>query len=142
MDITQARDDICKRFWDDWRLKAPAVVGSVPEVRWAHVESQDRPPSAACWARVSIAHGATEETLGFPKRHTRLGIVTVQVFADFRDQGLAIGEKLAIIARKAFEDRTTSGGVWFRNVQITDAGMSRPWVQLNVSAEFEYEEDV
>ena len=142
MDLSEARDEICARFWDDWRANVPAVVGHVPPVRWSHVEAQDPPPVDKLWARVMVAHGATIETFGKPKRHTRMGVVTVQVFTHARDQGLALGENVAKIVRKAFEGQTTPGGVWFRNVQVTDAGYSRPWMQLNVSAEFEYEEAV
>jgi hypothetical protein len=68
--------------------------------------------------------------------------VIVQVFAPLTaGEGLTQAEALAIIARDAFEGKTAGAGqVWFRNVAINEIGPDGPWFQINVSADFLYDE--
>jgi hypothetical protein len=97
------------------------------------------------WARVSIKHidgrqSAFGATAGV-RRYTRVGFVTVQVFAPLSEGlGLSKGQIMAIIAKDAFEGKATASGVWFRKVQIKEIGPDDSWYQINVVAEFTYDE--
>lgn len=137
-------------FYDAWRAKAPLVwTGGVPEVLWQGVEERSKkdarkPRSDKPWARVTVNHNVSpQRTFGEPgnRRFERLGILTVQVFSPMSlEQGLTLGEDLAVVARDAYEGNTTPSGVWFRNTKLQEVGPSDPWWQINVSTEFQYDE--
>ncbi len=119
--------------------------GGVPQVIWdAKEEKGDKVRPDRPWARVSVQHNVSpQRTFGEPgnRRFERLGIVIVQVFTPMSiEQSVTLAEDLGIIARDAFEGRTTPGGVWFRNARLQEVGPDDPWWQLNVSAEFTYDE--
>lgn len=143
-----ARDEMQARFYDDWRSKAPLVwSGGVPRVLWDAKEEKDkakRPRADEPWARVSVQHNINpQRAFGEPgnRRFERLGIIMVQVFSPMSlEQSVTLAEGLGIIARDAFEGKDTPGGVWFRNTRMQEVGPSDPWWQLNVSAEFTYDE--
>ena len=54
--------------------------------------------------------------------------------------GVALAELLAVVARGAFEGVGTASGIWFRNARIHEAGVDGAWVQMNVLADFVYDE--
>lgn len=140
-----ARDEILGLFKTQWDAETPAVNGgNVPRVEWPGVDSGSPPPAGAAWARIVVRHATSRQTTFGEtgnRRFTRPGLVTVQVFAPTADGiGLSLAEKLAIIARDAFEGRGTASGIWFRNVRITEIGPDGTWYQMNVLAEFQYDE--
>lgn len=142
--FTTARDAIQGLFWAAWQLLAPAQNGgALPEVQWQGVEEEPADATAP-FARVTIRHGTSRQsTFGHTgaRRFVRPGIVTVQVFSPIsRGGGLTLAQNLAIIARDAFEGVGTADGIWFRNVRIQEIGLSGAWFQMNVTAEFEYDE--
>lgn len=143
-----ARDAINLQFYTDWQALAPAQNNSVePPVRWMGDDSGNNPDPAQPWAWITILHGPSfQDTLGPDaaggRSFQRTGTVTIQIFAPLsRGQGLTQAEALAIIARNAFEGRTAgSGEIWFRNVAIQEVGADGAWFQVNVVADFLYDE--
>lgn len=140
-----ARNTIQSLFWTAWQANAPALTGgSVPEVRWQGKEEPSLPPSDASWARVTVRHtGGQQATLGGPslRRWRREGLITIQVFTPISDgEGLNLGLDLAKIAADAYEGQDGDGGIWFRNVRVSEIGPDGPWFQHNMLAAFEYDE--
>lgn len=139
-----ARDEILGLFATKWNADTPAVTGTVPPVEWAGVDSGEPPPTNAPWARAIVRHGTSRQVTFGPvgsRRFTRRGMVTIQMFTPLSSGGgLSIAEKCAIIARDAFEGRGTASGIWFRNVAIREIGPDGTQYQVNVVAEFEYDE--
>lgn len=97
----------------------------------------------AVWARLRIRHaGGGQSTLAGNdglKRFERFGTVFVQVFTP-----LGIGLKMAYdeaeLMLSAFEGKRTESDVWFRECRIEEIGESGAWFQMNVTAEFTYEQ--
>lgn len=145
--IEAARDDILQLFLDTWEndtISQDVVVyyWDIPNPAPSGEETNGNPFS---WARVTVQHlpGQRQATLsgelGGPRRWRRTGIVTVQIFAPY-GTGLSIGDKLGMVALKAFEGKSTSSGIWFRDVSFQEVGQDSIWFQSNVSATFEYDE--
>lgn len=142
-----ARDEIQALFLTAWNAAAAAANGgTLPKVywQWVEVKDSDKPKGSEAWARVTVLHNeGGQATFGTPGNRVfeREGIVTVQVFTPQKlDQGGTRLEALGIIARNAFEGKATAGDVWFRNVRLQEASPDEPWWQLNVLAEFSYDE--
>lgn len=142
-----ARDEIQALFLTAWNAAAAAANGgTLPKVywQWVEVRDSDKPKGSEAWARVTVLHNeGGQATFGTPGNRVfeREGIVTVQVFTPQKlDQGGTRLEALGVIARNAFEGKATAGDVWFRNVRLQEASPDEPWWQLNVLAEFSYDE--
>lgn len=142
----QARDEILGRFKAQWDADTPAVNGgAVPKVFWEGVgEVLDKPHDAAYAAPV-IRHGPSEQASlagdGALRRFEKRGIIIVSIFSPLSGgKGLVLSEALAKVAKRAFEGKETPSHVWFRNATINEVGVSGPWYQMNVIAEFVYDE--
>jgi len=139
-----ARDEASTLFFDHWRAHAHEVwEQGVPEIVWQGVSTDgDVARSDVPWARFSMLHNeAPQRTFGTTARFERMGVIIVQVFSPTSfEEGLEIAEGLAVVARNAYEGRTTPSGVWFRNSRLQEAGVTKPWWQVNMSTEFTYEE--
>lgn len=137
--VTQARDEMLTTFRTAWTAGPPSSTLPVlyPDV------SQEVPSSGA-WARVTVKHSYGEQaTLSGEtgqRRFRHTGIVTVQIFTPTGD-GQVLSDQLVAIAKGAFEGVTTSPGrVMFRNVRVNEVGQQGQWFQVNVLADFEYDE--
>ena len=145
--FTQARDDILTQFRTTWNADTPAVNGGkIPQVFYEGVAEEDALPQDDAWARIVIRHTlANQSSLSDDsgqRRFEKIGIVTVQVFTPLKDgKGTELGEGLAQVAKKAYEGKhTLTSNVWFRNVRINEIGVDGPWFQMNVLADFIYDE--
>lgn len=143
--IEVARDEIAQLFLDAWNAATLSsglrvLFDDRPENVPTAASTDGNPPA---WARLTIRHtSGSQATLAGAdgrSRWRRNGVVTVQIFAPF-GTGLSISDKLAMIALAAFEGQATASGVWFRNARLQEIGSDGPWFQVNVSAEFEYDE--
>lgn len=148
IEFDEVADEINALFLEAWTQGSPAIVGSVPEIRWQGVQERDIPEPSKFWCRVS-RQTVTEEqaTLstceGRPgqKKYTASGLVFVQIFCPkSNQQAFELGQKLAKVARNAFRGKSTPGGIWFRNVRINELSPEELYERLNVVAEFEYDE--
>jgi hypothetical protein len=140
-----ARDEILGLFNVYWTANTPALNGgtAVP-IRWEGQDAGDPPPAGSPWARIVVRHTDSRQSTLAPVgqgRATRYGLVTVQVFAPLSNgDGLSLAENLAIIARAAYERRSTASGIWFRNPTIREVGPDGSWYQTNLVVQFEYDE--
>lgn len=140
-----ARDEVLGLFHTKWIADTPAINGgSAIPVHYQGTDEGDPPAANHAYARITIRH-TTSRAAAFGqdgiRRHTRPGLVTVQVFSPLIVQaGLSFAENAAIIARDAFEGVGTASGIWFRNARIQEIGPTAAWFQVNVIAEFEYDE--
>jgi len=133
----QARDDIftlIKAAWDP--------TGYL--ISWPDDSNKALPPAAQTpWARVQLFHGSgLQQTLSGEtgaRRFNRGGVLIVQVFAP-RGDGLSRAYQLAKIVADGVEGRATPRQVWFRNVRITEVGPDGNFSQVNVLADFTYDE--
>lgn len=142
-----ARDEIQSIFKVTWDADTPAITGgAIPKIFFEGVGEKDFSPSAAPWARISIRHTLGEQATlsdeNGKRRFEKFGIVTVQIFVPLKsDDVLTLFEQLAQVGKKAFEgEETTTSNIWFQNVRINEVGVDDPWFQVNVVAEFRYDE--
>lgn len=136
--VAQARDEITELFTSAWQAHAPGP----PPVYYDDVVASE-PPAGKAWARLNVKHTLGQQsTIGNPIGNSlfrRDGLVTVQIFAP-AGQGLKLADQLAKVALDAFEGKSTQGGVWFRKVRVKEIGPDRAWFNINVLAEFNYDE--
>ena len=143
---TVARDEIYGLFktaWDGDVASSSVLVlyenvpGEPPDA--VNTATGKLPP----YARVSVRHftgGQSTLSGGLGRRtFSRNGAVTVQIFTPIGD-GLALSDTLVPIARNAYEGVDTASGVWFRNVRHVEVGPTGAWYQVNVIADFTYDE--
>lgn len=138
----EANDAIRALFWDAWRADAPEAAGTTdaPPVAWDGVTSA---PGKVTHARYFVRHfDGKQGSLGSvgKRRFTRFGLVTVQVFVLNGANCKQVAGKLAVVARGAYEGVGTAQGIWFRRVAIKDIGPSDGLYQINVTADFQYDE--
>ncbi|HNQ99661.1 MAG TPA: phage tail terminator-like protein [Trueperaceae bacterium] len=141
----QAENEILDAFKARWDADGPDAAGllTAPRVEYDNVVKLAPPASGSeCWVRATVQHnGEGGHTLGEPgtRLWTSTGIVMIQVFVP-QDEGKVRALRLCKVARDAFQGAATPSGVWFRNVRIVHVGRSDPWYQMNVVAEFQYDE--
>jgi len=138
----EAQDDILTVFkaaWDTTGYSAlyPGIPGEPP----ADQTGSGAPPSP--WARVSVRHRSGRNEAfgqGGTNLYEREGVVEVQVFSPV-GQGFGPALDLAQTVVSAFQGTATPKAVWFRKVGVREVPNSGgPWVQVNVSAEFTYDQ--
>ncbi len=147
-----AQDQIYAQFRSVWIADTPALVGGSPAVaasiqyedttNWTGRpvdDNDDRP-----WCRINIRHASGEQaTLADGvggSLFNQQGTVTVQVFANYKsNKGSTLAVRLAMVAKKAFEGKRTPD-VWFRRARYQEVGREGRWYQINVSADFEWDE--
>lgn len=131
----QAKDEILGQFKTAWDATGH-------EARYENTAG-DPPTTVAPWARVSLRHfGGEQASLAGDsgtRRWERTGIVTVQIFVP-TGEGLSEAYDLAKIVADAYEGQATASQVWFRNVRVNEVGPDGSWFQVNVIAEFIYDE--
>lgn len=103
----------------------------------------DPPGSADPWARATLRHFAGGQASlandNGRRRWEREGNIVIQIFVPAGD-GLSEAYDLAKIVADAYEGAATASQVWFRNVRIQEVGPDKSWFQVNVIADFTYDE--
>lgn len=130
--ITEARDEILTLFQTAW----DANSNGTPVYYW---DVPHEPPKSGDWARVSVQHQTGGDAAIGGRFFDRAGIITVQLFTIY-GRGLSNADSLSKVCLDAFEGKSTSGGVWFRNARINEIGLDGKWFNTNVIVEFEYTE--
>jgi len=145
-----AVDEIYGKLKTVWDAQTPAIVGGSPAtpalLLYEDTEWKGRPdePTADPWARVSIRHASGQQVTLADSTSKRLfrnyGAVTVQCFAPMRDnRGAPVARQLAEVVKAAFEGASTTN-VWFQSVRFNEVGREGLFFQLNVVANFEWDE--
>lgn len=137
----QAIDEMSGIFKTAWEttLGFPAAL-----VTWPNVASKSVPPAGQTpWARFLLTHtsgragglsGPTGTGIYF-----REGLITVQYFQAL-GKGLSGATDPAKTIMDAYEGKTSAGGVIFRNVSTNEIGPDGDFYQVNIVANFEYDE--
>ena len=130
--FNEAADDIfqlIKAAWD--------ITGL--ELSWPNVKPA-KPTNNDSHAKVFIRHvTGGQRTIGSSNLFERVGLVTIQVFIPV-GKGLQEGYTLAKVLVDAFEGKSTSNGVWFKNTVPEEANNIGQFFQINVVTEFWYHE--
>lgn len=138
---TQARDEMLTLFRTAWL--ADAATAAAPIVYWDKSEDEQLPDpnTTPIWCRATIQHaGGGNDSIG-NKIFFRTGTATIQIFTVY-GSGLTNNDLAVKVALDAFQGKSTSGGVWFRNVFANEIGQDGMWFQTNVLASFEYTERI
>lgn len=147
MTPAQARDEMFALLRVAWGAGAAAVVGGayIPVMIWQGQEPSKAPDQGKAYGRATVLHASgsqrslADETGA--KRWDRRGVVMVQCFGPLSGgKGLTIADGLANIALNAYEGKSSPGGAWFRNCRLNEVGASDGLFQINVVAEFQYDE--
>jgi hypothetical protein len=133
--FTEARDDILTLFKTAWDTTGYTVVyDDLPG---------DIPDTSTPWARVTVRHQTgRQQTLVNDvgqRKFLREGVIIIQIFIP-SGEGLSLIDSLAKIVADAFEGKSTTSGVWFRNVRLNEIGADGNWFNANVLIDFEYNE--
>lgn len=140
--VAQARDQMMTLFKDAIDGGGAPVTGFV--TIWDGVDKQPTPPTFPTpWARIAAKHNSGNKSslanANGVSRYTRRGILVVQLFTD-GGKGLVSNDEILAIILGAYEGKTTTGGLVFRNCRFQEVGADGPWFQTNFFADFEYDE--
>jgi hypothetical protein len=139
MTITEARDEIFALLRNEWIAHASALP-----IFWQGETHINPPDQSQGYARATVLHSTGgQSSLGGTNgvRFSRQGVAIIQCFGPLGiGKSLTISEEIASMALDAFEGKTTPGGIWFRNCRFNEIGPADGWFQINVIAEFIYDE--
>lgn len=129
--------EVFKAVWD--LTSYPAVYTGT--ARPADTDGDS--PSVNAWARATIRHAdGFQSSLTGPleelKRFTNIGTVFIQIFGKAGD-GSTLAYDLAQIVATAYR-KSRNNPVWFRRVRINEIGTRGPYEQVNVLANFTYDD--
>jgi len=134
--IQETRDSILTIFHDAW-------TGANPTYPVVYQDSPVQKPSTLLpWARVTLTHvSGRQATLcgaDGSQRFRREGVLFVQIFTPMGD-GLTRSDSLTNVVIQAFEGQRFDGG-FFKNVRVNEIGPDGDHYQVNVIAEFEWDQ--
>lgn len=134
--MAMAEDSTFGAFNVAWAARTPIDWPNVT-VEGPHLREGTDP-----WVSIHMLHdGSDQHTMGEEgaRVFTRTGSVVVQVFVPAGQRGLTDATALAMVASSAFEGRTVDG-VRFYRVGTKTVGRDGSWFQVNVTADFEFDE--
>lgn len=146
MTYPEAVNEILELVNAAWVAGSTTLLGSAAELRFASLETQGLPDENAYWGRVTARQiESHQDTLGNAsggRRFERNGIVVVQIFAPISlgSQAWTNLHTLGRVASNSMEAQTTPGGVWFRDVTTTELDPESPWIRINVTSTFTFDE--
>lgn len=135
--IAEARDQMNKLVRDAWI----AAGRTDANIRYDD-STASNPANDQTWIRITVRHnnGRQANLAGEGKRRwARTGTLFVQLFTPIND-GLKDADVATKVLQDAIEGKTTSGGVWFRNVRVNENGKREKQYNVTVLADFTYEE--
>lgn len=137
-------DEILGHLRTYWEATADVEdLDDVPVLVFESDNSEAPPDGDLPYVKVYIRHNSTSPpTLGGvgQRRYERYGSVYMNIFVPFQEgMGVTIAQRLAQVARDAYEG-TRTDSAWFRSCRLNEAGRDGPWYQINVTADFCWEE--
>lgn len=144
-DYTTAIDSIFAFFMAAWNADTLAVLDEAPAIRWQGKEEATLPDPSKYWVRISQQSidelQKTYTAENSKKRFENNGIVFLQIFCPKTESNsFYIGRQLAAIGKSIFRGKSTSAGVWFRNVRIKELSSEESFHRFNVVAEYQFDE--
>ena len=73
------------------------------------------------------------------RRYRRTGVVVVELYTP-AGNGLVFADSVVKVVLDGLEGQTTANGVYFRDADVRDEGVSGPWFLTVVTVNFEYDE--
>jgi len=148
--VSEARDAMMSTFRTAWLADAETLA--IP-VKWPDVAQGEFPPKTqdadgnpTPWARIVVLHNPGAGGQGNlsgdtgQRRYERFGNVIISLFAGVGG-GMAKLDEMTRVAMQAFEGvRHTATGVVFLRVRPQEVGQDGTYTQVNVLADFEYDE--
>ncbi len=134
----QANDEMLTLFKTAWETDDYA---STFQIYYESVD-QERPVGEQPLCRIWIRHASGQQrSLGGrgQRKFDRRGQVQIEILTP-TGKGLSDSYRLAKVAADAFEGQRTPGGIWFRNVRISERGTDGIYLQMAVFADFVYDE--
>lgn len=146
----EARNCIYKTFYEHWQGTSgwQSVVTDEPPIIWENVQRADAEDVSKPFVRIFIRHDDSElDSFGQDGEgsYQATGAVNMQLFVPNDDNGLILSDRLAKVLQRAFRGKTGTGdccGIVFRSVSMNEQGSDERVFQTNVTADFEYDEDV
>jgi len=144
--IEQARSDIytaLKAAWDAGAattgkiLTYGNVTADVPEDEIASTGTPEPYGSVRIENTFSSAQSLRGD--GGLRRFRRTGLLFVEVYTP-AGNGLSSADQIVKVVLDGLEGQTTANGVYFRNAQVREEGVSGPWFLTVITVEFEYDE--
>lgn len=147
---TEGVDEIRAKVFNAWKANSAAIVGYVPEMRFADVQKETTPDKSKYWARVSVIATADKQATlstcvdrAYARRYRENGTVVVQVFAPVNaTRGDYLLGKLCELVQNALRGTKTPGGIWFRNAGIRPLPQEDLFLRRNVICNYERDEIV
>jgi hypothetical protein len=145
----EAHDAIRKRITDVVTAGATAIVGHVPDMRYARVRKPtDQPPDPSKhWLRISCNDVDAPQTAFVgespgptAKQFTTFGVTIIELYAPMSQvDGARRQDMLAQLIQNALRNYETANGVWFRRPTIKSVQDDEKAYRLNVTVEHEYD---
>lgn len=139
----EARDEILGMLNAGWNV-ATFDGFPRPALRFDGITYSEQPSLTDPYAFVTLKFTDSDQASIADegnRRFTQYGILTVQNFGPVTGgRGLEIALQMAIIAKRLFEGKSSTNGVWFRRVRSTHVGAAGGWYQINTTIIFEYDE--
>ena len=139
--ITTARDEIVGLA--KTAMDAAVAFDTVVKI---YQDTEKPPPDdgTTSWVEITVLHNPNgqQATLGGAatgRSFQRTGMVVIKVHTPARD-GLITSDALCTILLDAYEGKTTTSDVRFRDAGVIEVGTEGKYHQTNVIASFEYEE--
>ncbi len=116
--------------------------GNTTPVIWGDDDSGNKKPDDQTWVRFNVRHvDGAQMSIGAPtaNRFEQVGIVTIQVFQPEGKNGLDAQAKASAILD--LYQGASSGGVHYSRARVREVGNDgHGWYQINVMADFRYEQ--
>lgn len=126
-----------------WALLTPAIVGTVPELRFEDIEKPDIP--TATFARFVMSEvsspQASMRNAEYGQRYENNGIILVQLLI-YRDTGkpAEIARKLGTMTKNIFRDPAFPGCFIFQNIRVNTLESEPRYLRRNVIVEYQFDE--
>lgn len=95
------------------------------------------------WGAVKVENNLSQASSlrgdGNLRRFRRGGLLFVELYTP-AGNGLSSADEAVKVVLDGTEGQTTANGVYFRNAQVREEGVSGPWFLTVIAVEFEYDE--
>jgi hypothetical protein len=139
----QAYTVITDHLQTQWTALTPAIVGSVPELRFDGVEKPGVPETT--FARFVMSEVSsprnTLRNAEYGQRFENNGIIILQLLVDRTEiTAASIARKLGDMAKNIFRDPAFPGCFIFRNIRVNTLESEPKFLRRNVIVEYQFDE--